>query len=122
MSLLIVILSVLLAVETVALIWLAVRYRKAAEETKVRRVEAPNSHYASAYVRNREARERWEAIDLDRVHEVNREEVRRLLEKVRTEGVERISSTERTFLDQMAGGTGEPGRSRHRGAPSPGTP
>jgi membrane associated rhomboid family serine protease len=42
--------------------------------------------------------EGWSAIDLNKVHEVNREEVRRLLEKVRTQGVGALSGQERVFL------------------------
>ncbi len=52
---------------------------------------------------DRKNRARWEAIDLERLHEINREEVERLLGKVRDEGVRALSEQERTFLDRMAG-------------------
>jgi len=67
-----------------------------------RRVEAPNSHYASLGVRQIEDRERWGRIDLQRLHPVNREEVVRLLEIVDASGVAVLSARERLFLDNMA--------------------
>lgn len=42
--------------------------------------------------------EGWSSIDLTKVHEVNREEVRRLLEKIKTQGVGALSGQERVFL------------------------
>jgi len=65
-------------------------------------VEQPNSHYTSPLVRNGEIRHRWQNIDLDRIHEVNRGEVSRLLAKVEASGVESLRETERVFLDQVA--------------------
>jgi len=67
-----------------------------------RRVEAPNSHYASLGVRQIEDRERWGRIDLRRLHPINREEVVRLLEIVDASGVAMLSARERRFLDNMA--------------------
>lgn len=69
------------------------------EERRV--VEQPNSHYASKAVRDLEDRERWERMDLDRLHELNREEAVRLLERVRVLGAESLKSDERAFLDRM---------------------
>lgn len=66
-----------------------------------RRVEAPNSHYNPLAVQNIEARERWSGIDLGRVHEINREEVERLLIKADALGVEALKPRERQFLDVM---------------------
>jgi hypothetical protein len=65
-------------------------------------VEQPNSHYTSVLVRNGETRHRWHGIDLDRIHEVNRGEVSRLLAKVDASGVESLRESERVFLDQVA--------------------
>jgi len=67
-----------------------------------RRVEAPNSHYASLGVRQIEDRERWGRIDVQRLHPINREEVVRLLEIVDTSGVAVLTPRERLFLDNMA--------------------
>jgi hypothetical protein len=64
-------------------------------------VEAPNSHYSSRGVRDREDRERWGRIDLSRLHPLNRDEVRRLLAVVDIDGVGALSSKDRVFLDNM---------------------
>lgn len=95
-------LIVLLAVETVALVALVVLYRKAKKANKKRRVEAPNSAYKSQYVEDLEAKERWQTMDLNRLHEVNREEVEKLLVKVRATSVRALTSHERAFLERMA--------------------
>ncbi len=42
--------------------------------------------------------DRWQAIDLTKVHQVNRDEVSRLIEKARTQGVGSLSGPERVFL------------------------
>ena len=66
-----------------------------------RRVEAPNSHYASQGVRHQEDRERWGRINLGRLHPLNREEVVRLLEVADEDGVSSLSAKDRLFLDNM---------------------
>lgn len=65
-------------------------------------VEQPNSHYTSPVVRNGESRHRWQSIDLDSIHEVNRGEVKRLLARVEASGVDSLREGERVFLDQFA--------------------
>jgi len=67
-----------------------------------RTVEAPNSHYTSKLVLDRDAHERWKAIPLERVHEINQVEVRRLLVKIEEYGIDRLSARERTFLERIA--------------------
>jgi hypothetical protein len=42
--------------------------------------------------------EAWRSIDLSKIHEVNREEVRRLLEKVQMQGLGALTGQERVFL------------------------
>jgi len=74
------------------------RRRKTAEQ---RRVEAPNSHYSSAGVRNQEDRERWGGIPLSQLHPLNRDEVARLLHVVDEDGVKSLSRRDRLFLDNM---------------------
>ena len=49
-----------------------------------------------------EARQRWESLDLTRLHELNREEVEKLLAKVRGTGVRSLTAAERAFLDRMS--------------------
>jgi hypothetical protein len=77
-------------------------YRRERRANRARRVEAPNSEHKSPYVIDMEARERWESLDLARLHEINREEVEALLAKVRATGVKSLSGPERAFLDRMA--------------------
>jgi membrane associated rhomboid family serine protease len=45
---------------------------------------------------------RWERIDVEGLHELNREEVVHLLQKARIAGVKSLSVSERQFLDRMA--------------------
>ena len=53
---------------------------------------------------DREARERWSAIDLLSIHELNRNEVEALLARVEDGGVNVLSREERAFLDRMSSG------------------
>jgi hypothetical protein len=67
-----------------------------------RTVEPPNSYYVAKAARDSEIEQRWRAISLDRVHEINREEVKRLLDKVAVLGVDSLAPRERLFLDHLA--------------------
>jgi hypothetical protein len=42
--------------------------------------------------------DRWEAIDLTKVHQVNRDEVSRLIERARTNGVRSLTAQEQSYL------------------------
>lgn len=75
-----------------------VRRRRAARRV----VESPNSHYTSHLARESAARHRWHDMPLDRVHEINREEVVRLLAKAEAASVQALNGKEREFLDYMA--------------------
>lgn len=109
-------LLILLAVDTAALVAMSILYRKAKKAGKVRRVEGPNSQYKSPYVIDLETKDRWESMDLDGLHEVNREEVEKVLGKVRAVGVRGLSTAERDFLDRMADASGRVrGRGRSAG-------
>ena len=55
---------------------------------------------------DRSALKRWEGIDVQGLHELNRDEVRTLLERARDDGVKSLSQEERQFLDRMAQATG----------------
>ena len=92
---------VVVAVATFVTITLR-RAIRARNRARRRIVEQPNSHYTSPLVRNGETRHRWQNIDLNRIHEVNRGEVSRLLSKVEASGVESLREAERVFLDQVA--------------------
>ena len=69
---------------------------------KRRVVEKPNSHYTSQAVHETQTRHRWREIELDGLHEVNREEVVRLLARVEATRMEALSPREREFLNYMA--------------------
>jgi hypothetical protein len=43
----------------------------------------------------------WEAIDMKSIHEVNRDEVNRILDKISASGVDSLSAQERTFLSNF---------------------
>jgi flagellar biosynthesis/type III secretory pathway M-ring protein FliF/YscJ len=94
-------LFILLGLNTVALAVVWVLYRKARKAQKRRRVEAPNSQYKSQYVLDLEAKDRWEAVDLGLLHEVNREEMEKVLAKLRATNVRALTPGERAFLDNM---------------------
>lgn len=64
-------------------------------------VEKPNSHYSSKIVQHQVDKERWEQVNLDRIHPVNREEVERLLALADVQGPDALSPRERLFLETM---------------------
>ena len=76
------------------------RWRRRRVEAR-RVVERPNSHYASAGVRNQLDRERWRGINVAVLHPLNRDEVQRLLDVIDHEGINSLSQRERVFLDNM---------------------
>nr|MCU0618182.1 rhomboid family intramembrane serine protease [Gemmatimonadaceae bacterium] len=45
----------------------------------------------------------WRSVDLARVHEVNRDEVARILDKLRSQGEGSLTSQERVFLGHFIG-------------------
>lgn len=58
----------------------------------------------SGFVGDRIAVARWRGISVEKLHELNREEVERLLSKVSDDGASSLTRSEREFLDRMAGG------------------
>lgn len=82
--------------------FLAARALRRRMRPRVRTIEEPNSHYTAPGVRVRETEARWKSIALDRVHEINREEVKRLLAKVDALGVESLGPRDRNFLNHLA--------------------
>jgi hypothetical protein len=75
------------------------------------------------YALDLESKARWESLDLDRVHEVNREEVQRILIKLKVTSVPALNRQERAFLDRVVEAERRvmrsERRSRPRGSPSP---
>jgi hypothetical protein len=65
-------------------------------------IERPNFFYASKAVHNQEDEEWWRGIELERLHEVNREYVERLLRQIDGAGVGTLTSEERAFMERMA--------------------
>jgi len=78
------------------------RVRRQRLITEGRRVEQPNSHYQAPGVRRLVDLERWGRIELDQLHPLNRDEVRRLLRLARGAGSDALAPKERQFLDNMA--------------------
>jgi hypothetical protein len=81
---------------------IALRERKKRIIAARRVVERPNSFYASKGVQDQQDAEWWSKIRADRLHEVNREYVERLLVKVSAAGVDSLHRDERAFLERMA--------------------
>lgn len=92
---------VVLVVAAAAFATIALRRAIRARNLARRTVEQPNSHYTSPVVRNGETRHRWQSIDLENIHEVNRGEVKLLLARVEASGVDSLRENERVFLDQF---------------------
>ena len=80
----------------------AIRLVRSRRRPRRRVVEKPNSHYTSQLARDSESKHRWSNLALDRMHEVNRAEVVRLLAKVEATSVDALRPNERAFLDRMA--------------------
>jgi hypothetical protein len=77
------------------------RHWRRARIAAKRRVELPNSAYASPGVRNQLDRERWGGINTRGLHPLNQEEVERLLRVVDVDGIKALSPKDRLFLDNM---------------------
>lgn len=74
---------------------------RAIRKRQPKQIEKPNSYYTPKLVLDRDSRNLWRAIPLELVHEINRDEVRRLVEKVDALGIDSLSTRERIFLDRM---------------------
>lgn len=80
--------------------WWLERKKRILAERRV--VERPNSFYASEAVHNQEDAEWWRRIRLERLHELNREYVERLLGQIDGAGVGILTKDERAFMERMA--------------------
>jgi hypothetical protein len=80
--------------------WWLERKKRIVAERRV--VERPNSFYASKAVHNQEDEEWWRRIELERLHELNREYVERLLRQIEGAGVNTLTKDERAFMERMA--------------------
>lgn len=70
-----------------------------------RKIEGPQGGKGGG-LGDQSAVRRWEAIDIEGLHELNRGEVIHLLEKARSSGARSLTLEERQFLERMAASTG----------------
>ena len=80
--------------------WWVERKKRILVERRV--VERPNSFYGSKAVHNQEDEEWWRRIELECLHELNREYVERLLRQIEGTGVGTLTKDERAFMERMA--------------------
>ncbi len=79
-------------------------YLRAWERRRQRRVvNRPARPRRVSIVVDLEALERWKTIPRERLHEINREEVDKLLRKANESGARALTTDERAFLDRMSG-------------------
>ena len=76
--------------------------RRARARIANRILERPNSYYASKGVRDQEDAEWYDSIHLDRLHEVNRAEVERLVRQIKGAGLDSLRPSDRAFLERIA--------------------
>lgn len=80
--------------------WLFLRSWERRRHRRV--VRQPSRTRVPLEVLDADALRRWEAIPRDRLHEINREELDSLLQKVKRVGARALTRDERAFLDRMA--------------------
>lgn len=80
--------------------WLFLRRWERRRHRRV--VQQPVRTRAPAEVLDADSLRRWEAIPRDQLHEINREELDFLLQKVKRVGATALTRDERAFLDRMA--------------------
>ncbi len=67
-----------------------------------RKLETPSGS-SPGILGDRAAMAKWETIEVEGLHELNRDEVQQLLDRARVAGPRSLTPTERQFLDRMAG-------------------
>ena len=78
-------------------------YLRAWERRRRRVVKGPARPRRMSMVVDLEALERWKTIPRERLHEINREEVDKLVRKATESGARALTTDERAFLDRMTG-------------------
>ncbi|GMR13556.1 MAG: hypothetical protein BMS9Abin29_1768 [Gemmatimonadota bacterium] len=76
--------------------------RRASINAANRILERPNSYYSSKGVRDQEDAEWYDSIDLDKLHEVNRAEIERLIAQIEGAGIDSLRPSDRAFLERIA--------------------
>ena len=90
------------AVVGIGFLWWEDRKRGAAKREFQRAMQTPSS--GGGFVNDRMTMERWKGISIEALHELNREEVERLLDKAKSGGAGALTQSERAFMDRMAAG------------------
>ena len=88
------------AVVGLAYLWWDDRKRGAAKRDFQRAMQTPSN--GGGFVTDRLMMERWKGISIEALHELNREEVERLLLKAKSDGAASLTQSERAFMDRMA--------------------
>lgn len=81
--------------------WLFLRIWERQRQRRV--VKQPARPRKVSIVVDLESLERWKSIPRERLHEINREEVEKLLRKAHRLGARALTADERAFLDRMSG-------------------
>ncbi len=76
--------------------------RRAGIKAANRILERPNSYYSSKGVRDQEDAEWYDSIDLEKLHEVNRAEIERLVSQIKAAGIDSLRPSDRAFLERIA--------------------
>jgi len=76
--------------------------RRSSVRAANRILERPNSYYSSKGVRDQEDAEWYDSIDLDKLHEVNRDEIERLIAQIKGAGIDSLRPSDRAFLERIA--------------------
>ncbi len=77
-------------------------WRRGSSKRSFQKKMKPQNSASRGFVGERTAVARWKGISVESLHELNREEVERLLAKIRDDGPSSLSASEREFLDRMA--------------------
>ena len=82
--------------------WMYLRWRMRQRRKPAYRQE-PISRLQRIAEEVRPDAQRWDGIELEQLHEINRSEVSRLKDKMKATGVSSLTPDERAFLDRMVG-------------------
>jgi hypothetical protein len=81
--------------------WLFMKWREKNSPAARFKREADGGQ-GSGRLRDRDAAQRWAAIDRESLHPVNREAYDEIMEKLRTQGLPNLTARERAFLDRFS--------------------
>ena len=83
--------------------WLFMKWRERNSPAAKFKRKAEGGGQSRSWLGDRDAAQRWAAIDRESLHPVNRDAYDEIMEKLRTQGVASLTDRERTFLDRFAG-------------------